>query len=66
MKNIQKTCISHNPYNVINTVIEFVGTGLGLSISKSIVEAHDENILDGKGATFRYTLRNAELGGKLQ
>src|SRR5215203_4177554 len=24
MKNIQKTCIFHNPYNVINTVIEFV------------------------------------------
>lgn len=24
MKNIQKTCIYHNPYNVINTVIEFV------------------------------------------
>ena len=170
MKNIQKTCIYHNPYNVINTVIEFVdktevgcvdytrpslavdiaalkiasidakergvklrygteitcdnvsyckglintinvgelrpidgikgnfyviardrgsgidfqllgrlfskfvtkskeeagGTGLGLSISKSIVEAHDENILDGKGATFSYTLPNAELGGKLQ
>ena len=42
------------------------GTGLGLSISKSIVEADDENILDGKGATFSYTLPNAELGGKLQ
>src|SRR5215204_6888699 len=41
------------------------GSGLGLSISKSIVEAHDENILDGKGATFNYTLPNAELGGKL-
>ena len=169
MKNIQKTCIYHNPYNVINTVIEFVyktevgcvdytrpslavdiaalkiasidakergvklrygteitcdnvsyckelintinvgelrpigikgnfyvtardrgsgidfqllgrlfskfvtkskeeavGTGVGLSKSKSIVEAHDENILDGKGATFSYTLPNAELGGKLQ
>jgi hypothetical protein len=24
MKNIQRTCIYHNPYNVINTVIEFV------------------------------------------
>jgi signal transduction histidine kinase len=24
MKNIQKTCMYHNPYNVINTVIEFV------------------------------------------
>jgi signal transduction histidine kinase len=170
MKNIQKTCIYHNPYNVINTVIEFVdktkvgcvdytrlslavditalkktsidakeggvklrygteitcdnvsyckelintinvdelrqidgikgnfyvtardrgagidfqllsilfskfvtkskgeagGTGLGLSISKSIVEARDENILDGKGVAFSYTLPNAELGGKLQ
>ena len=42
------------------------GTGLALSISKSIVEGHDENILDGKGATFSYTLPNAELGGKLQ
>src|SRR5918995_4561476 len=42
------------------------GTGFGLSISKSIVEADDENILDGKGATFSYTLPNAELGGKLQ
>jgi signal transduction histidine kinase len=39
---------------------------VGLSKSKSIVEAHDENILDGKGATFSYTLPNAELGGKLQ
>jgi signal transduction histidine kinase len=45
---------------------EAEGTGLGLSISKSIVEAHDENILDRKGATFSYTLPNAELGGKLQ
>jgi signal transduction histidine kinase len=42
------------------------GTGVGLSKSKSIVEAPDENILDGKGATFSYTLPNAELGGKLQ
>jgi signal transduction histidine kinase len=42
------------------------GTGLGLSTCKSIVEAHDENILDGKGVTFSYTLLNAELGGKLQ
>jgi two-component system, OmpR family, sensor histidine kinase VicK len=37
------------------------GTGLGLFISKSIVEAHSgriwaENNLDGKGATFRFSL----------
>jgi two-component system sensor histidine kinase VicK len=50
------------------------GTGLGLFISKSIIEAHDgtihaENNLDGKGATFSFTLpiiRNAELGDKSQ
>jgi signal transduction histidine kinase len=47
------------------------GTGLGLFISKSIIEAHNgticaENNLDGKGATFSFTLpivRNAEIGG---
>ena len=37
------------------------GTGLGLYISKNIIKAHDgkiwaENNLDGKGATFRFTL----------
>jgi signal transduction histidine kinase len=51
------------------------GTGLGLFISKNIIEAHGgkiraENNLDGKGATFSFTLpilRNAEFdGGKLQ
>jgi signal transduction histidine kinase len=40
----------------------FQGTGLGLFISKSIVEAHggkiwgENNISDGKGATFYFTL----------
>ncbi|MFL6456065.1 MAG: ATP-binding protein [Nitrososphaeraceae archaeon] len=40
---------------------EIVGTGLGLFISKSIVEAHGgeiwaENNLDGKGATFYFSI----------
>jgi nitrogen-specific signal transduction histidine kinase len=39
----------------------FIGTGLGLFISKNIIEAHGgrmwaENNLDGKGATFTFTL----------
>lgn len=39
----------------------FQGTGLGLFISKSIIEAHGckvwaENNLDGKGATFTFSL----------
>jgi signal transduction histidine kinase len=38
-----------------------IGTGLGLFISKSIIEAHSgkiwaENNLDGKGATFTFSL----------
>ena len=38
-----------------------IGTGLGLFISKSIVEAHGgkiwaENNLDGKGATFTFSM----------
>jgi signal transduction histidine kinase len=37
------------------------GTGLGLFISKNIIKAHGgkiwaENNIDGKGATFRFTL----------
>jgi signal transduction histidine kinase len=41
------------------------GTGLGLYISKNIIEAHGgkiwaENNLDGKGATFRFTLPISE------
>jgi signal transduction histidine kinase len=47
------------------------GTGLGLFISKNIIETHGgkiraENNLDGKGATFSFTLpivRSAEFGG---
>jgi signal transduction histidine kinase len=40
---------------------EIGGTGLGLFISKSIVEAHGgeiwaENNLDGKGATFYFSI----------
>jgi signal transduction histidine kinase len=43
-----------------------IGTGLGLFIAKSIVEAHGgriwaENNVDGKGATFTFTL---PLGNK--
>jgi signal transduction histidine kinase len=39
----------------------FKGTGLGLFISKEIIEAHDgkiwaENNIDGKGATFNFSL----------
>ncbi|MGI8834064.1 MAG: sensor histidine kinase, partial [Nitrososphaeraceae archaeon] len=39
----------------------FAGTGLGLFVSKCIVEAHGgeiwaENNVDGKGATFSFTL----------
>jgi signal transduction histidine kinase len=41
------------------------GTGLGLYISKKIIKAHGgkiwaENNLDGKGATFRFTLPISE------
>lgn len=41
------------------------GTGLGLYISKNIIEAHGgkiwaENNIDGKGATFRFTLTISE------
>lgn len=41
------------------------GTGLGLYISKNIIEAHGgeiwaENNLDGRGATFRFTLTVSE------
>jgi two-component system, OmpR family, sensor histidine kinase VicK len=43
------------------TTKSFQGTGLGLFISKNIVEAHGgeiwaENNVDGKGATFSFTL----------
>ena len=48
-------------FQKFTTKSEFGGTGLGLYISKNIVEAHDgkiwaENNLDGKGATFSFTL----------
>jgi signal transduction histidine kinase len=39
----------------------FSGTGLGLFIAKSIIESHNgkiwvENNIDGKGATFSFSL----------
>jgi two-component system, OmpR family, sensor histidine kinase VicK len=44
----------------------FKGTGLGLFISKSIIEAHGgkiwaENNVNGKGATFYFTLPTLNL-----